>query len=188
MQSILRETLMVQVDSLAKVVQGYGADPTQFVASYLTWLNDAQDALGRLRSPMLAFVQAERATIMSAMDGHVPDGTAVSRSPRKTLRAVASLSIERMSREMYERVNEIDRNLAPMVEQMAHAVAVLAAKEPKFVENLAVTQAVADGVWKMLTQTPETMPVSHFFAAKLSLADRNYLLLEVIGNLVANRG
>jgi hypothetical protein len=71
-----------------------------------------------------------------------------------------------------------------MEEKLCHAVAILAAKSPDLYERLAATQEGVDMIWAQLSIAPETAPLYSYLCAKISVVDRNYLLLGISQNVV----
>ncbi len=187
MQCILREKLMALATAMADVSEVYRTESFRFVDAYQAWLKQAENELMSTRSPICMLLQAESTSVESVMDGHRPEHLEVGRSLRKTQRAVAAQSLERVSREIYSTIERIDHQLNDMEEKLCHAVAVLASKNPDTYERLAPNQEGVDMIWSMLGMAPETIPIYSYFCAKLSLMDRNYLLVGIIQNIVNNR-
>jgi hypothetical protein len=187
MQCILREKLIALAATLTDVSEVYRTERFRFVDAYLAWLKQAENDLMSTRSPICILLQAESTSVASVLDGFRPEHLEVGRSLRKSQRAVAAQSLERVSREIYSSIERIDHQLNEMDEKLCHAVAVLASKNPDTYERLTPSQEGVDIIWSLLSMAPETIPIYNYFCAKLTLTDRNYLLLAIIQNVINNR-
>ncbi len=187
MQSILREKLMAQAVKLAEVSNIYRTESYRFVDAYFVWLEEAEKDLAPLRTPISILLQAEKSTLASVLDGYLPSDIQEGKSVRKGQKAVAAQSLEKISREIYSKIENSDLALDQLNEKLCHAIAVLASKEPELYKSLSADQRGADKVWRLLGTTPETVPMFNYFSAKLASADRNYLLFDIIQNVVGNK-
>ncbi|MCI0693340.1 hypothetical protein L0337_15210 [candidate division KSB1 bacterium] len=187
MQCILREKLLTQAMKLADVSNVYRTESYRFVDAYFRWLEEAEKDLSGLRSPISTLLQAEKSSLTSVVDGYLPNQIQAGKSIRKSQKAVAAQSLEKISKEIYSKIETIDHTLEQLNEKLCHAVAVLASKEPELYEKLQVSQQGIDTIWKMLGRTPETIPMYNYFCAKLAPTDRNYLLMDIIQKIVSNK-
>lgn len=187
MQSILREKLMTHALKLAGVNTIYRTESHRFVDAYFLWLQEAEKDLSALRMPISILLQAEKSTLTSVLDGYQPADIQAGTSTRKIQRAVAARSLEKVAQEFYTKVKAIDQELDQWNEKLCHAVAVLASKDPSAFENIQANQLGADAIWKLLAKTPETIPIYHYFSAKITATDRNYLLIDILQKMVSNR-
>lgn len=187
MQCVLREKLLAQAMRLAEISSAYRSESHRFVELYFAWLEQAEKDLAGLRSPIGILLQAEKSSLASVLDGNFPHNIESGTSIRKRQKAAAAQSLEKMSREIYAKIENIDRDFGQLSEKMCHAVAVLATKQPQLYERLQASQETLDAIWQLLGRTPETMPMYNYFCAKLGLTDRNYLLMDIIQNVVSNR-
>lgn len=187
MQCILREKLMAQAMKLAGVSNIYRTESSRFVDAYFVWLEDAEKDLSCLRSPMSILLQAEKSALTAVLDGYLPDHIQAGKSIRKSQKAVAAQSLEKISKEIYSKIETIDHTLDQLSENLCHAIAVLASKEPELYNRLQVNQHGVDTIWKMLGRTPETIQMYNYFCAKLASTDRDYLLMDIIQKIVSNK-
>ncbi len=186
MQSILREKLLAQALKLAEVSKIYRTDNSRFVETYFNWLEQAEKDLSGLRSPIITLLQSEKATLNSVLDGFLPHNIQPGRSIRKIQKAVAAQSLEKISREIYSKIEQIDLELNQLNEKLCHALAVLASKDPAIYASLDLTQRSVDKIWHMLATTPETFPMYNYFCAKLAATDVNYLLMDIFQKIIGN--
>jgi len=187
MQSILREKLLTQAMKLTDVGKVYRSQAHSFVDAYFAWLEEAAKELSGLRSPIAILLQSERSCLNSVSDGYLPNNVQGGRGIGRVQRAVAAHSLDRVSRELYAQINNIDQTFDQLSEKLSHAVAVLATKEPEVYEKCELSQQGVDAVMGMLGRTPETIPMYNYFCAKLASIDMSYLLMDIMAKIVSNR-
>lgn len=187
MQCILREKLLAQAMKLAGISNVYSTESHRFVGAYLGWLEEAEKDLSGLRSPIGILLQAEKSSLTSVLDGYLPNYIQTGKSIRKSQKAVAAQSLEKLSKEIYSKIENIDHTLEQLSEKLCHAIAVLASKEPELYNRLQINQHGVDIIWKMLARTPETIPMYNYFCAKLASTDINYLIMDIIQKIASNK-
>jgi len=187
MQCILREKLLVQATKLAGISNVYRTESYRFVDAYFAWLEEAEKDLSSLRSPIGIMLQAEKSSLISVSDGYVPSQIQAGKNIRKIQRAAAAQSLEKVSREIYSKIEYIDQTLDQSSEKLCNAIAVLEIKEPELYNGLQVNQRGIDTIRKMLSKTPETIPIYNYLCAKLASTDINYLLIDIIQKIVSNK-
>jgi hypothetical protein len=187
MQCILREKLLERSISLAQVSAIYRSEAQEFVDAYIRWLEQTERELASLRTPISILLQAEKSLVTAVLDGYVPAIVQNEKSARKRQRAIAAHSLERMSKEIHAKIESIDHALGQSREKLCHAIAVLATKEPDLYAALEANQQSIDAIWRKLAVLPETIPMFNYFCAALAASDRNYVLMDVIANILGNR-
>ena len=187
MQCILREKLLTHAMKLADVSNIYRTEGYRFVDAYYGWLEEAEKDLSGLRSPISILLQAEKSSLTSVLDGYLPNHIQAGKSIRKCQKAVAAQSLEKISKEIYSKIENIDHTLDQLNEKLCHAVAVLASKIPELYKELQINQHGVDKIWKILGNTPETIPMYNYFCAKLASTDINYLLMDIIQKIASNK-
>jgi len=187
MQCILREKLLELALKLSEVSNIYIKDNSRFVELYFSWLDEAEKELSRLRTPICIILQAEKSSLTSILDGYQPENIKAGKSVRKNLRAFAAQSLEKISTIIYTKIESIDIYLDQLNEKLCHAIAVVASKRPEVYDNLQVNQQGIDMIWKLLYEIPDTTPMYNYFCAKITLTDRNYLILDIIQKISNNK-
>lgn len=187
MQSILREKLLALSIKLAGVSNLYRSESHRFVDAYIGWLEDAEKDLSGLRSPLCMLLQAEKSSLTSVLDGYKPGYLQMDKSLRKSQKAAAAHSLDKVAKEMYAKIENIDQTLDQLNEKLCHAVAVLMSKEPELTNNLQANEEGVSRIWHLLGSTAETIPLYHYFCAKLSSADIQYLLVDIIQKITGNK-
>lgn len=186
MQCILREKLLAHAMKLADVSNIYRVESHRFVDAYFSWLEEAEKDLSGLRSPISIILQSEKSLLMSVLDGYLPGCIQPGKSNKKNQKAAAAQSLEKISKEIYSKIGEIDRTLDQLSEQLCHAIAVLQSKNPGLYERLQASQQGVNTIWGMLGEVPETVQMYNYFCAKLAPTDKNYLLMDIIQKIGNN--
>lgn len=187
MQCVLREKLSKQTQLLMKISNIYQSEGHRFVAAYFDWLNEAEKDLSGLRSPISGLLQAEKSSLISILDGYIPDHIQPTKSLRKIQKAATAQSLEKISKEFFSKIRDIDANFEQLNEKMCHAIAIIASKYSDTYEKLQLNQQGVDMIWALLANTPETLPMYNYFCAKLTSVDINYLLMDIIQKIISNR-
>lgn len=187
MQSILREKLIRQSEKLSDISNIYIYQNSSFVAKYIEWLEQSEKELSQIRSPLSTILQAEKGIIKSVEDGFVPEYIQSEKSIRKIQRAVAAQSLNKVSHEIYSKVESIDKLFLEISEKLSHAIALLATKVPELFKNMSLDENSVNTLWKLLSATPETIPMYNYFCSKLASIDIKYLIMDIIQNIINNR-
>jgi hypothetical protein len=95
--------------------------------------------------------------------------------------------LEKVSIEIYSKIEHIDRTLDQSSEKLCNAIAVLAINNPDLYKGLQVNQIGVDTIWKMLGEATETIPIYNYFCAKLASTDINYLLMDIVQKISSNK-
>ena len=187
MQSILREKLLAQANKLAEVSEVYRNESHRFVEAYITWLDEAEKDLSHLRTPISVLLQAEKSSLLSVLDGYLPQDIQAKMSIRKVQKAVAAQSLVKISQAIYAKIETVDRAFDQIRENLCHAIALIMSKEPETFTQLQANQPNVILVWEVLGRTPETIQLYNYFCGKLAATDRDYLVLDIIEKIISNR-
>jgi hypothetical protein len=177
---------MTQAFKLGEVSNVYRTESHRFVDAYFSWLEDAEKDLSSLRSPINILLQSEKSSLLSVLDGNLPNHVQEGKSIRKYQKIVAAQSLEKVSREVYSKIESIDNNFEQLNEKLCHTVAVLASRDPEIFKNLEISQQGIDTIWKTIGKVPDTAPMYNYLCAKLAATDINYLLIDIIQKIASN--
>jgi len=186
MDSILREKLMNHASTLAKVSHIYRTESSRFVDEYLKWIEQSENDISGLRSPIGLILQAEKTKVTSVMDGYMPEYIKERGSIRRSQRAVAAQSLSYISQLLHEKINQIDSDFREINEKICHALAILSGKDRNLFKINKVNESIAEKIWKGLEKHPETLPMFNYLSAKLTAIDRKYLFISAIQNMIDN--
>ncbi len=173
--------------TLSAVSAIYRSENHRFVEAYMQWLEQAEKDLSSLRSSISILLQAEKSVLNSVQDGYVPNYIQAEKSTRKIQKAVAAHSLEKVSQELYAKIEHIDRHFEELKEKLCHAVAILTTKNPSMVSQLQADQQGVDLIWQAMRQAPETIAMFNYFSAKLTVTDVQYLLIDVLQKFTSNQ-
>lgn len=185
MLAFQRETLLDQLLQLNHIAGSYALKDPEFVTKLDGWLDQTQEKLKPIRSPMTGKISAQRALLNSVPDGYRhPQIESSSRSYRKHQRAMGVLVLEEIEQMLREKVNSIDQELDILKEKVAQLLAIVSQKEPiNIPEQLG--QDSLDRIWAQLGANNETRSMYLYIQAKTDRSDRHYLLREMITQLVS---
>ncbi len=186
MQFILREKLMQQAEKLTSVSNLYKEQDYLFVDAYFSWLESAENDLSKLRSPLTILLQAEKTMLNSTRDGYLPEHVQAGRNSSKIQRASAAMSLNRVSKAIYENIETIDQDMKPLNESLCQAVAVLAQISPEIFQKISVDQSSSQLIWMSLGKKNETSHIFNYLSTRIDSIDRDYLMLEILQKFAGN--
>jgi len=186
MLSVLRAELLDHLLRLGSVLDRYASSDPDFVAQAIRWLSGTEDTLKRFRQPGAALMAAQHGLILAAGDGfHDPEIDPAVTSPRKLLRATASLCLSRAESSLRSQVAVIDEQLEPVRLKMAQLVSVASSVKPIPLPPTEPRTLWLQTVWNGLAVNGDTKPMHAYISTVLSPVDRLYLLDELLSNLLA---
>ena len=186
MLSVLRAELLDHLLRLGGVLDRYASSDPDFVAQATRWLSRAEEILKRYRQPTAALMAAQHGLILAAEDGfHDPEIDPSVTSPRKLLRATASLCLSRAESSLRSQVAAIDEQLEPVRLKMAQLVSVASSVKPIPLPPTEPRTLWLQTVWNGLAVNGDTKPMHAYISTVLSPVDRLYLLDELLSNLLA---
>jgi hypothetical protein len=185
MLALQRETMIEQLLKLSNVAGSYAQKDPEFVAKLDHWLDQTQEKLKPLRSPIAGRVSSQRALLNSVEDGYRhPQVESSGRSYRKHQRAMGVLVLEEIEETLRHKVDSIDQELDILKEKVAQLLAIVSQREPiQIPEHL--TPEALDRVWAQLGGYDETRSMYLYIQAKTDRSDRQYLLSEMISQMVS---
>jgi anti-sigma factor RsiW len=187
MLAITREHLLTHLLRLSAVVDRYTNSDPAFAEHVARWLSVLEDDLGRLRSPIASLASSQRAGIVAAGDGRAPAGPGGrSISKRKARAVAAATAMAEVERALREQVQRIDKELETHRDKLAQLIAVFSQHSTLELPAGGVTSAWLDDVWRGLANVEDTRGMYDYLAARLTAADRRYLLAELFENILDN--
>lgn len=186
MISIHREMILELLLDLPILLDLYEDVDPRFGAAVLKWLHKGEQNLARLRSPLVGSLSAQRGKVLALQDGIMPDGCEIDRrNRRKRIRAGTALVLHDVESALNKIVVEIDENLKIYRDKMAQLIAVVSATNVIPLPPTEPRNLWLEKVWQSIEPTPETQHMLGYLNASLSKTDLNYLLDEVLGNLLS---
>ena len=182
MQALIREKLAECLEKLGPVAQTYQTNPTGFAQEYLRWLQASETDLAPLRLPLVATLQSQKTQLLAIEDGLQPAYLSQAVSPRKRQRAAAAALMEQAVGTLQGKLAQIDQQLSEPQEKLNQAMALLLSQQPDALKRIKPNTTGARNVWNKLKALPELNNLCSYLSAKLSLSDRDYLLISLISN------
>lgn len=187
MHCLVKEKLLKQAEGLSEISKTYYSNKSRFIPEFIKWLDESERELSFNKNPIGILFQSEKSKILSVLDGYLPDDVPNEKNLRKVQRAVTARSLNFLSTEIYSKLQQIETEYDAVREKLSHAIAVLGTKDPGLYASLDNDQKSVIQIWKLLKETPETLPMYNYFGARLSQTDLFYLITEILGNIVVNR-
>lgn len=183
MLAFTREQLVEHLQAASGLVDRYARNDWEYPSRVTEWMSDVENTLGKVRSPLVALVAAERARITAVHDGfREPDLEGI--NVRKSQKATASLALGRVEAALRDEVRRIDARFDEMRERIAQLLALASTSTPIPLPPTEPRQAWLDRVWSGLAPNGETRSLYSYLGAALTPSDRSYLLDEMLRNLL----
>ena len=183
MLALTREQLVEHLQEASALVDRYARNDWEFPTRVTAWMTEVETTLGRLRSPLVSLVAAERGKITAVDDGfRDPEIEGVNQ--RKALKATATLALGRVEAALRDEIHRIDARFDEMRERLAQLLALASTSAPIPLPPTEPRQAWLDLVWSGLAVNGETRSLYSYLGAALAPSDRTYLLDEMIRNLL----
>lgn len=180
-----REILLDQLLGSAELADAYADHAPDFGRQVRRWLKEAEESLGRLRTPLASLCSAERGRLVATEDGYrdpdVEEGRGI--GTRKARRATAALILHRVTEELRAEAERLDERLDGYREKMAQLVAVSSSLEALPERNGRSREAWLRDVWSGLARNGEMEGMYAYLQASLSPTDRAHLLEEVLNRM-----
>jgi hypothetical protein len=192
MQAYTRENLLSHLLGLTELTNLYKERSVDYPIRVIQWMQDLEETLGKLRSPLAGFVAAERAKIIASMDGYCdpyiqPAGSG--RSSRRSRQATAALGVAKVQERLLEIIEHIDRRFEEVYEKMAQLLAVISAQSPIPMPREGESRSGwHERVWQQMPSNGNTQGMVEYLRASLKHSDLLYVLGETLDNLVENAG
>jgi hypothetical protein len=184
MLALTRETLLARLLLVPGLADRYQRREPDFPAAVAGWLRDGEQALARLRSPLASLCAAERARLLAGADGGAEPGSGAGRgAPRKALRALAAGVLNCAEAALREALAKTDGELASLRDKLAQLLAVASGARPLALPAAGGAAAYAE-LWRQLGELPEARSLHAYLGVSLAPPDRQYLLDDLLGNLI----
>ncbi len=171
--------LLAGIPDLADAYQR--ADPA-FVDRTVSWLREAEEALGRLRSSLQARAAAERLHILETRDeSSKTHGGSGSRRRLARLRAAGAL--RQLEGSLRRRLEEIQDEIAEAREKMAQLLAVAATKVKLPLPEQYAREEAAVVLWNRMAGIEDVHNLYTYLTVTLAQSDRLVLLAELLDRI-----
>lgn len=158
------------------------SDPT-FPERVLVWLDETEKALQQLRRPEAATLAALRGKLLASRDGFRDSEVRGDLTPRKALRAAATIYMAQAEARLRDALQQIEAHLQPLRAQLLQLVSagyllgVIASR------GSATHEQWLSRTWSQLGNSDKLRGVHVYLSAALPSTDRLYLLDELLTNL-----
>jgi len=178
-----REIIVDKLLELPALMDLYQKGEVSFSVRAMSWLQDVEDALSRLRSPLTSLVARERARIIAAADGFRDPLNGEGRlSRRKSLNVTASLALADVEQGLVARVHSIDQKFDIWRDKLAQFISVASNIMPIPLPMTEPRQVWLANLWKDWQQIEETRAMHSYLNTVMAKADRLHLFGELLEN------
>ncbi|MDF7800248.1 hypothetical protein P4C99_12290 [Pontiellaceae bacterium B1224] len=192
MQAYTREKLLSHLQGLTELSNLYKERSVDYPIRVIQWMQDLEETLGKLRSPLSGFVAAERGKVIASVDGYCdpyiqPAGSG--RSSRRNRQATAALGVANVQERLQQTIEHIDHRFEEVREKIAQLLAVVSAQSPIPMPQEGESRSGwHERVWQQLPTNGNTQGMVEYLRTSLKHSDLLYVLGETLDNLVENAG
>ena len=183
MLAYTRERILQHLAELPSLINLYQTHDPDFIPNAVIWLSQVEGTLLQLRLPAVSSIAAGRARIIAALDGYY-DGQLSSEkmSRRKASMLITSLVLSQAQDQLYKAISDIDVKFELWREKLAQFLAVASIKKPIPLPITEPRDVWLKNVWIGFDLGDETQGMYRYINAVTQLADRLFLLGELINN------
>lgn len=187
MLTILREQLLNHLIQLTDVINTYQNHDSNYAQKALKWLEDTEKTLQQNRNPASSCLAISRAKIMAANDGLCDRSISNNGfTKRQIMRATVSLSLDEAEQKLSLIINDIDTKIDIWTDKMSQFLAVATANSPIPLPPTEPRSNWLNNIWNKFNISPELHGMYAYLNAAMSKTDRQYVLGNVINNLLSN--
>lgn len=189
MLAIAREILLDKLLKLPPLINAYQRNDVEFVPRANQWLQELEQALNQLRSPLTSMVAQQRGRIISAKEGYRDAELNQERiSRRRAINITTSLAIGAAEKAIVERIREIDIKFDAWREKLAQFISVASVSIPIPLPPTELNPAWLKTIWLNWKNIEETKAMYNYLNTAMSPGDRWHLLGELLVNQLNSNG
>jgi len=189
MLAATREILLAKLLTLPELIDAYHRNDVDFAARANRWLQELEQSLMQLRSPLASTVANQRARIVSAMDGYSDALVGNERiSRRKAVNITASLALGEAEKALAARIGAIDQKFDGWREKLAQFVSVASGSVPVPLPPTDPRVLWLKEIWLSWQTVHETRAMYTYLNTAMATGDRLYLLGELLDNQLNGNG
>lgn len=186
MLALTRETLLNRLELLPGLMDAYQQRSFSFPEEAIIWLAETENALMRLRHPLVGLLASERAKIAASQDGVIDTEIRIERlSKTKCRMGTAVVCLNRAQKSMTESIAVIDKQLGSWKEKMAQFLAVATTKQPIPLPPTEPKRSWLLSIWSGFEINGEIQGMYQYLNTTMDISDRLFILEELIDNLTA---
>jgi hypothetical protein len=183
MLAATREILLDKLLTLPEMIDAYQRNEIGFASRSAAWLQELEQSLMQLRSPLASTVANQRARIVSALDGYSEALAGHERiSRRKAVNITASLALDEAEKVLTSRIAEIDQKFDGWREKLAQFVSVASGSVPIPLPPTEPRSVWLKQTWLSWQTVNETRAMYTYLNTAMTRSDRLYLLAELLDN------
>lgn len=184
-----REIILEKLLLLPRLIDAYQQGEVGFAAKAIRWLQDLEQSLSQLRSPLTSSASRQRARIIAAQNGYREE--AVNRgklSRTKEINVTASLALSAVEAELVSQVQDIDRKFDVWRDKLAQFVSVASNVEPIPLPPVNPRREWLKLIWRNWGNIDDTKAMYSYLNTVMSPSDRLYLFGELLEHNLESNG
>lgn len=186
MLALTREKLLSHLRDIPMLVNMYQHGDPLFAQKTVRWLEQVEETLVQLRSPLVSLVAAGRGKILATSDGYAGPGTSVERTPKRKVRNVTiTMTLIEIETALRNKVEDIDAKFGAWREKMVQFIAVATTKDAIPLPPTEPHEAWLKTVWRSFHVSSEMKGMYNYLNTVMAQSDRLYILNELIENVLS---
>lgn len=178
-----REIILEKLLYLPHLVDAYQRNEVGFVVQTNTWLQELEQALSRLRSPLTSLVARERARIVAALDGfREPTLGEGKMSRRRVINITTSQVLGEVEVGLATQLQDIDRKFDVWRDKLAQFISVASTVKPIPLPPSEPRREWLQKIWKSWQDIEDVKAMYRYLNTVMASADRIHLLGELLDN------
>ncbi len=185
MKAVIREQILAQLLNIPALMDLHLQQSVDFIPKTLRWFIDTEKLLSPHRLPVVSRISGFRGQLQATEEGYVhPQVQQDKFSLRKKRNATAVALLQASEEELRKEIESIDELFTELRDKLAQLIAIVSAKSP-LPHSLHITESYLGQIWTLLSENAETLSMSKYIEVKTNRTDRNYLLQDLMANVVA---
>ena len=182
-----REIIVEKLLLLPQLIDAYQQGEVGFATKATRWLQDLEQSLSQLRSPLTSLASRQRARIIAAQNGYREEAQNRGKLSRsKEINVTASLALGAVEAELITQVQDIDRKFDAWRDKLAQFISVASNVEPIPLPPVNPRRGLKL-IWRDGGKIDETKAMYSYLNTVMSPSDRLHLFGELLEhNLVSN--
>ena len=183
-----REILLDKLLSLPALIDTYQRGDSDFVLLANTWLQELEQSLAQLRSPLTSLVARERARVISAQDGLRDPSISEKVSRRRAVKMTTSLALGQVEAAMAGQLQTIDQKFDVWRDKLAQFISVASGLVPIPLPPSEPRREWLQLIWASWKQVEEARAMYNYLNTIMAPGDRLQLLGELLENNLNGNG
>lgn len=184
-----REIILQKLLLLPTLIDAYQQGEVGFAAKANSWLQELEQSLAQLRSPLTSLASRQRARIIATQNGFreaLLNGGKLSRS--KAINVTASQALGEVEAELISQIHIIDQKFDIWRDKLAQFISVASNIVPIILPPASPRRDWLKQTWQSWGKIDETRTMYSYLNTVMSPGDRLHLFGELLENNINSNG